>query len=198
MAAVMKSHRLMGTVVCLIRLDNRCENSAGSSPPEWPDLGQVRIGVRRRGHRPVHAGVLAPGEQTSGKDAARICSATTHAHCRDAFFMHGDVVKIAKAILQELKRGKKLLAPFQRPLGRKQRGKKLRGITQLLGLDAQLVAAACIEPRQLSAFLTNLAPAPRQLLERERLDRHIAAVADKIIRRGFSTGRPPAMPPRRA
>src|SRR5215472_1989631 len=97
--------------------------------------------------------------------------------------MHGDVVEIAEPILHALKRGKKLLAPFQCPLGREQRGEELRRITQLLGLDAELVTAACIEPRQPSAFLANLAPAPRQLLEREYLDRQIAAVADKVVLR---------------
>src|SRR5271166_2147997 len=97
--------------------------------------------------------------------------------------MHGDVVEIAEPILPALKRRKKLLAPFQRPLGREQRGEELSRITQLLGLDAQLVAAACIEPRQDSAFLANLAPAPRQLLERNHLDRQIAAVANEVVLR---------------
>ena len=61
--------------------------------------------------------------------------------------MHGDVVKIAEPILQALEGREKLLAPFERPLGREQRGEELRRITQLLGLNAKLMAAAFIEPR---------------------------------------------------
>src|SRR5215472_11033594 len=97
--------------------------------------------------------------------------------------MHGDVFETAKPVLQALERGKKLLAPFQRPLGRKQRGEELRRIAKLLGPDAELVTAARIELCQYFAFLANLAPAPRQLLERELRDRQFATVTDDIVRR---------------
>src|SRR5262245_37317354 len=105
----------------------------------------------------------------------------TGAQCRDALFVHGDVIEIAKPLLQALEGFKELLAPFCRPLARIQAGKKFRRIAQLLALNTEPVTAACIQLAELFAFLANLAPASRQFLGREIPDREIALVADKLI-----------------
>ena len=59
-------------------------------------------------------------------------------HCRYAFRVHGDVVKVAKPILQALEGRKELFASFHRPLGREQSGEEFRCIAQLFCLDAEL------------------------------------------------------------
>ena len=76
-------------------------------------------------------------------------------------------------------------------------GKELNGITQLLGLDAQLVATARIELRERLAFLAHLAPTARQLLGGGNRYRKVTAVANAIVLRRRSTLRPRAtLPPR--
>src|SRR5215472_15903251 len=96
--------------------------------------------------------------------------------------MHGDVVEVAERILQAFKRSNEMLAPFACPLGREQRAEEFARIAKLLGLDAQLVTATPIELSERFAFLANLAPAPRQLLECECFDRQVSSIADEIVR----------------
>src|SRR5262249_45963780 len=56
--------------------------------------------------------------------------------------------------------------------------------SQLFCLDAQLVAAARIEPSKHTSPLANLSPASRQLLGREHLDREVALTANEVVLRG--------------
>src|SRR5215813_11168687 len=104
-------------------------------------------------------------------------------HCRYAFRVHGDVVKITKPILQALEGRKELFASFHRPLGREQCSEELCCIAQLFCLDPQLVAVARIEPTKHSPPLANLAPASRQLLRGEHLDREVPLLMDEIVLR---------------
>src|SRR6516164_6855647 len=104
-------------------------------------------------------------------------------HCRYAFRVHGDVVKVTKSILQALKGRKELFASSHRPLCREQSGEEFRCIAQLFCLDAQLVAAGRIEPPKHPPSLANLSPASRQLLGRERLDREVALIANEVVLR---------------
>src|SRR6516165_12066777 len=104
-------------------------------------------------------------------------------HCRYAFRVHVDVVKVTKPIQQTFEDRKELFASFNRPLCREQSSEEFCCIAQLFCLDAQLVAAARIEPPKHPPSLANLSPASRQLLGRERLDREVALVANEVVLR---------------
>lgn len=78
---------------------------SGTSSPKRPYLGQIGICIHCRSHGGFDARIFAPSQKTGGKDAVFIGASLTDAQCRDAFFMHGDVIKIAKPVLQALEGG---------------------------------------------------------------------------------------------
>ena len=111
-----------------------------ASPPKRLDFTEIRIGFRSHGHRSLDPCVLKSGQKAGGERAARVRTLTGDTYCRDSFFVHGDVVKVAEPILQATESVKKLLAPLHRPPPREQASEELRRVAQLLGLDAKLVA----------------------------------------------------------
>src|SRR5262245_65286671 len=116
--------------------------------------------VRGFRHR-VEAGVFVAGPQSGGKVAFRVAAPTpatpaAAGNGRNAVLVHGNVVEVAKAILQVLECRKELLPALPRLLAWKHAGEELRRVADLLGLNAQLVTATGIELRQLLAPLANL------------------------------------------
>src|SRR6516164_1587764 len=101
----------------------------------------------------------------------------------NSLFVHGNVVEIPESILQALEGGMEMLASLCCPLVLEQRGKEFYRIAQLLSLNAQLVPAASIEPRDCSSFLAHLPPASSQLFSGIIDDREVALVAHEIILR---------------
>src|SRR6516164_1328911 len=152
-----------------------------ASPPKRLDFTEIRIGFRSHGHRSLDPCVLKSGQKAGGERAARVRTLTGDTYCRDSFFVHGDVVKVAEPILQATESVKKLLAPLHRPPPREQASEELRRVAQLLGLDAELVATGRIELGERFSFLANLPPAACQLLGRENRNREVALVVDEII-----------------
>src|SRR5262245_51072416 len=116
-----------------------------ASSPKRLHFSEIRIGFRSDGHRSLDPCVLESSQKTGGERPAWVRSLTGDTYCRDSFFVHGDIVKIAEPILQAPEGVKELLAPLQRPLPREQAGKELRRVAQFLGLDAELMATALIE-----------------------------------------------------
>src|SRR5262249_44182199 len=102
-------------------------------------------------------------------------------YCRDSFFVHIDVVKVAEPTLQATESVKKLLAPLHRPPPREQASEELRRVAQLLGLDAELVATGRIELGERFTFLANLPPTARKLPDRKNRTGWVAPVADEIV-----------------
>src|SRR5262252_11236799 len=89
-----------------------------ASPPKRLDFTEIRISFRSHGHRGVDPCVLKSGQKAGGERAARVRSLFTY--CRDSFFVHSDVVKVAEPALQATESVKKLLSPLHRPLSREQ------------------------------------------------------------------------------
>src|SRR5262245_21252389 len=165
----------------------------GTLAPERLDLGQGRMGVGCIFHNRVEAGVLAARQQSRGEGALRISSPTPappalSSNGRDAIFMDSDVVEVAQAILHVLERREKLLPTLRRLLAGEEAGKEVGCVSHLLGLNAQLVTAAGIEPGEHFALLADLLKAARQLVGRRNLDGDIATIADKVVLR------PPPLP----
>src|SRR6516225_1595243 len=128
--------------------------------PKRLDLGQIRICFRRRCRRGLDPRVFAASQHPGGESTVPARSLTADTYCRDTFFVHGDVVKIAEPVLQAPEGVKELLASSHRPPARKQTREELRCVAQFLGLDTKLVAAPRIEFGECLPFLANLAPAP--------------------------------------
>src|SRR3954452_16316239 len=157
--------------------------ATAASPPEGPHLDEVPVGLRRVRHRLVDPGILAPGQHAGRKGALAARMAPPGADRRHALLMYRDIVEVAESVLQALQRRRERLATLGRSPAVEQVAEEFRAITQLLGLDAQLVTASRIEPLQRLAALANLAPAPRQLISREALDRNVAAIAHEVVLR---------------
>ena len=155
-------------------------NCAASSPKRL-HLGEIRIGFRSDGHRSLDPCVLKSGQKASGERPVRVRTLMGNTYCRDSFFVHSDVVKVAEPILQASEGVKELLAPLQRPFPREQAGKELHRVAQFLGLDAELVATALIELGERFTFLANLPPRARQLFDRKNRNGKIAPVAYEIV-----------------
>src|SRR5215831_8668580 len=132
----------------------------GTLAPKWLDLRQGRMGVDCILQNRVETGVLAARQQSSGKGALRVSSPAPAPPLigdgRDAIFMDGDVVEVAQAILHVLERGEKLLPALRRLFAGEEAGEELRCVSHLLGLNAQLVTAAGIEPGEHFSPLANL------------------------------------------
>ena len=152
-----------------------------ASPPKRLDFTEIRTGFRSHSHRGLDPCVLQSGQKAGGERAARVRTLTGDTYCRDSFFVHSDVVKVAEPILQAAESIKKLLAPLHCPLPREQASEELRRVAQLLGLDAEPVATGRIKPSERLTVLANLPPAVRQLLGRENRNRKVALVADEIV-----------------
>src|SRR5262249_27385560 len=164
----------------------------GTLAPKWLDLRQGRMGVDCILQNRVETGVLAARQQSSGKGALRVSSPAPAPPLigdgRDAIFMDGDVVEVTQAILHVLERREKLVPTLRRLLAGEEAGKELGCVSHLLGLNAQLVTAAGIEPGEHFALLADLLEAARQLVGGGNLDGHITTIADEVV------VRPPPMP----
>ena len=127
---------------------------------------------------PIETGVLATGQQSGSESAfwaaAEVTSPAAIGYGRDPVFVDCDVVEIAQAILHVFEGREELRAPPRRLLAGEEVGEEFRGVTHLLRLDAELVAASRIEPGELLDLLADLAEAPRQLLGGGGLDRDVA------------------------
>src|SRR6516225_10022456 len=107
-----------------------------ASPPKRLDFTEIRIGFRSHGHRSLDPCVLKSGQKAGGERAARVRTLTGDTYCRDSFFVHGDVVKVAEPILQATESVKKLLAPLHRPPPREQASDPPRSAASWLGCGA--------------------------------------------------------------
>jgi hypothetical protein len=106
----------------------------------------------------VEAGVFASRQQSRSEGAFRAASPapippSLIGNGRDAIFMNRDVVEIAKAILHAFQPREELLPTLRRLLAREKVGEELRGVSHLLGLNAQLVTAAGVESGERFALL---------------------------------------------
>jgi hypothetical protein len=72
--------------------------------PEWLDLDERCIALRRGRHSGVEVCVLPPSQQSGGEGAFGIRALPPEARCRDEVLVHRDVVEVAERILQMLKR----------------------------------------------------------------------------------------------
>src|SRR4029078_494120 len=103
------------------------------------------------------------------------------AQCLHPLLVHGDVVEIAKRILQSLERSQKTRPAFSSALACEQALEKLCRIPPLLHFNPHLVTAAGIEPSDMLALFLYLAKAPLQFGSCENRDRESAAVASESI-----------------
>src|SRR5262245_64081675 len=135
-------------------------------------------------HNRVEAGVLAARQQSRGEGALRVSSPTPappalSSNGRDAIFMNGDVVEVTQAILHVLERREKLLPTLRRLLAGEEAGEELGCVSHLLGLNAQLVTAAGIEPGEHFALLADLLEAVRQVVGGGNLEWDVKSNGDK-------------------
>ena len=105
--------------------------------PKRLHFSEISVGFRSDGHRDLDRCVLKSGQKAGGERAVRVRTLTGNTYCRDSFFVHSNVVKVAEPILQAPESIKKLLAPLYRPLPREQASEELRGVAQLLGSDGR-------------------------------------------------------------
>ena len=136
----------------------------------------------------VEAGVFASRQQSRGEGALRAASPapippSLIGNGRDAILMNRDVVEIAQAILHAFQPREELLPTFRRLLAREDGGEELRCVSHLLGLNAQLMTAAGVEPGERFALLADLLEAARQLLGGGNLDGDVTTITDEVVLR---------------
>src|SRR5215831_19788900 len=165
-----------------------CERHHRDLAPKRFDPGQGLMSVGCTLQNRIETGVLATRQQSRSERALRAASPAPIApplagNGRDAIFMNRDVVEVAQAILHAFQPREELLPTFRRLLAREKAGEELRRISHLLGLDAQLMTAAGVEPGEHFAPLANLLEAARQLVGSGNLDGDVTTIADKVVLR---------------
>jgi len=165
-----------------------CERHHRDLAPKWldPRQGRMRVGCTLQNR--VEAGVFASRQQSRGEGALRAASPapippSLIGNGRDAILMNRDVVEIAQAILHAFQPREELLPTFRRLLAREDGGEELRCVSHLLGLNAQLMTAAGVEPGERFALLADLLEAARQLLGGGNLDGDVTTITDEVVLR---------------
>src|SRR5215468_10734280 len=165
-----------------------CERHHRDLAPKWldPRQGRMRGGCTLQ-HR-VEAGVFASRQQSRSEGALRAASPapilpSLIGNGRVAIFMNRDVVEIAQAILHAFQPREELLPTLRRLLAREKVGEELRCVSHLLGLNAQLMTAAGVEPGERSALLADLLEAARQLVGSGNFDGDVTTIADEVVLR---------------
>ena len=136
----------------------------------------------------VKARVFAARQQSRSEGALRTvspapCPPSLFGNGRNAIFMNRDVVEVAQAVLHAFQPREKLLPTLRRLLAREQAGEELRCVSDFLGLNAQLMTAADIEPREPFTFLADLLEAAGQLVGGGNLDGDVTTIANEVVLR---------------
>jgi len=130
---------------------------------------EQRLGTRLLRRRHPSGGECASWLHTT------MATARLAAHRLAELFARRDVVEPAQRALQIPEHSQESLAPPCHPFVLEQTREKFDAVTQLLAGDPQLVAPPRVEPFYFARPLLDLLASPRQFVDREILDRLLAA-----------------------